>query len=618
MFKKFNASKPSSAIDPREALNGKRRDFLDFLLKSSASAIAVGVTGSLAACGGGDDVSSPVAPAVFAFGVASGDPLTDRVILWSHAKIPNSTADVALTWQVASDVAFANVVRTGTLTTTESSSFTAKVDVTGLSAGATYFYRFRDATGASSTVGTTRTLPANGVASVKLALFSCALYSEGYFHAYDAASKSDAQYALHVGDYIYEYGSDPTKYGNSSIPGNRITSPANDIVTMNDYRTRHALYKSDLNLQASHAKMPWITVWDDHEFANNGYVNGAQNHNSATQGDWVTRKNIAAKVYHEWMPIRTPDVNNLLKIYRRFDFGSIFTLHMLDTRIEGRDRQYDDFKDADGGIGRYLAGITPNAAGVRPDASRQMMSSEQQNWLTSGMAASTATWQLLGNQTIMARMWFPGSVLSAFASNPAGAPAAISAFLTAKATLAAAGAAALTPTQAGLLSKTTNPRLPYSLDSWDGYPAQREAIFQTVKTQNKRLVALSGDSHNGWFTNLTTLDNEKVGVEFAGTSVTSTGFESAGLGTVASSIDGSALVPQLGNAAIGAGLGLIDDVNYCDTNQRGYMLITVTAAAIKGEYVFVSSVKQPTYTSTIGRTITVAATATGTAAPVIA
>lgn len=550
--------------------------------------------------------------------MASGDPLTDRVILWSHAKIPNSTADVALTWQVASDAAFANVVRTGTLTTTESSSFTAKVDVTGLSAGATYFYRFRDATGASSTVGTTRTLPASGVASVKFALFSCALYSEGYFHAYDAASKSDAQYALHVGDYIYEYGSDPTKYGNNSIPGNRVTSPANDIVTMNDYRTRHALYKSDLNLQAAHAKMPWITVWDDHEFANNGYVNGAENHNPATQGDWVTRKNIAAKVYHEWMPIRTPDVDNLLKIYRRFDFGSIFTLHMLDTRIEGRDRQYDDFKDADGGIGRYLAGITPNAAGIRPDASRQMMSSEQQNWLTSGMAASTATWQLLGSQTIMARMWFPGSVLSAFASNPAGAPAAISAFLTAKATRAAAGAAALTPTQAGLLSATTNPRLPYNLDSWDGYPAQREAIFQTVKTQNKRLVALSGDSHDGWFTNLTTLAGEKVGIEFAGTSVTSTGFESVGLGTVASSIDGSALVPQLGNAAIGAGLGLVDDVNYCDTNQRGYTLITVTAAAIKGEYVFVSSVKQPTYTNTIGRTITVAAASTGTAAPVIA
>ena len=615
-------------MDPRDARNSGRRDFLDFLVKSSASAVALAAVGSLAACGGdsGGSVAVPASapaatPAVFAFGVASGDPLTDRVILWSHAKVPDSTADVSLTWQVATDAAFTNIVHTGTLAATESTSFTAKVDVTGLTAGASYFYRFRDATGASSTVGTTRTLPAGNVASVKFAVFSCALYSEGYFHAYDAAAKSDAQYAVHLGDYIYEYGSDPKKYGNTSIPGNRIASPANDTVTMNDYRTRHALYKSDLNLQAAHAKMPWITVWDDHEFANNGYVNGAQNHNPATQGDWVTRKNIAAKVYHEWMPIRTLDANNLLKIYRRFDFGNIFTLHMLDTRIEGRDRQYDDYGDTDSGIGRYLAGLTPNAAGVRPDASRQLMSAEQQNWLTSGMGASTATWQLLGNQTLMTRMWFPASIVAAFsaaATNPAGAPAAISAYLTAKATRATAGAAALTPAQAALLNPATNPRLPYNLDAWDGYPAQREAIFQSVKTQGKRLVTLSGDSHDGWFTNLTTLAGDKVGVEFGGTSVTSTGFEGAGLGTLGSSIDGSALAPQLGSVAIGAGLGLIDDVNYADTSQRGYLLMTISSAAVKGEYVFVTNVKQPTYTASVGRTITVAATAAGTAAPVYA
>jgi alkaline phosphatase D len=233
------------------------------------------------------------------------------------------------------------------------------------------------------------------------------------------------------------------------------------------------------------------------------------------------------------------------------------------------------------------------------------------------MQASSATWQLLGNQTIMARMWLPGSVLSTVLASPSTAPAAISAFLTAKATRAAAGAGALTPTQTALLDPATNPRLPYNLDAWDGYPAQREAILQTVKTQGKRLVTLSGDSHNAWFTQLTTLAGDKVGVEFAGTSVTSTGFESAGLGTLASSIDGSALVPQLGNAAIGAGLGLIDDVSYCDTTRRGYLVMTVTAAQVKGEYVYVSSVKESTYTATVGRTITVAATAGGTAVPVI-
>ena len=627
MTTKYEPSSPTEA-DPRELANKRRRDFLDFLVKSSSSAVALVAAGSLAACGGGGSDDAPTAPApapaptptstpaTFAFGVASGDPLTDRVILWTHAKVPTSTADVALTWEVATDAAFAAVVRSGTVTASESASFTAKIDVTGLTAGASYFYRFRDATGASSTVGTTRTLPAANAASVKFAVFSCALYSEGYFHAYDAAAKSDALYALHLGDYIYEYGSDPKKYGNGNIPGSRVASPANDIVTMNDYRTRHALYKSDLNLQAAHARMPWITVWDDHEFANNGYVNGAENHDPATQGDWVTRKNIAAKVYHEWMPIRTPDASNLLKIYRRFDFGNLFTLHMLDTRIEGRDRQYDNFGDADGGIGRYFAGLTPTAGGVRPDASRQMMSAEQQNWLTSGMNASSATWQMLGNQTIMARMWIPGSVLATVAADPAGAQVAIGAYLTAKATRAAG--APLSPTQTALLDPTLNPRLPYSLDSWDGYPAQREAILQTVKAQGKRLVTLSGDSHNGWFANLTTLAGEKVGVEFAGTSVTSSGFEGAGLGALASSIDGSVLVPQLGNAAIGAGLGLIDDMNYCNTTQRGYLLMTVTPTQVKGEYVYVSNVKVPAYTAAIGRTVTVAATAGGTAAPVMA
>ncbi|MEI7480175.1 MAG: alkaline phosphatase D family protein, partial [bacterium] len=113
----------------------------------------------------------------------------------------------------------------------------------------------------------------------------------------------------------------------------RVTVPANDMVSLSDYRARYALYRSDPNLQALHAKMPWITIWDDHEFANNAYVGGAENHNPLTQGDWLARKAIAAKVYHEWMPIRTPDTANLLKIYRSFDFGNLLSLHMLDTRI---------------------------------------------------------------------------------------------------------------------------------------------------------------------------------------------------------------------------------------------------------------------------------------------
>ena len=340
--------------------------------------------------------------------------------------------------------------------------------------------------------------------------------------------------------------------------------------------------------------MPWITVWDDHEFANNAWVDGAENHNSTTQGDWYTRKAIAAKVYHEWMPIRTPDINNLLKIYRRFDFGNLFTLHMVDTRIEGRDKQYDAYGDADGGTTRYVTALTNLS-----DSTHRMMSTTQQKWLTDGIIASTAPWQIMGNQDVMARMWFPYSVVyaqSQVSTNPTGVATAINAFLTAKAT----PAAYRTPTQSALISTTSNPRLPYNLDSWDGYPLQRESILQTIKAANKKLVTISGDSHNAWFNNLTTLANDKVGVEFAGSSVTAPGFESAGLGELASSLDGSIV-----SGSQGSGLGLIDDLNYADTKRRGYLLMTVTASNIVGEYIFVDTVLSKSYTPTVGKTVTV-------------
>jgi alkaline phosphatase D len=581
--------------------SSNRRQFL-FQSAGTVAAIATTSTALVACGGGGGSGASPAA--AYSYGVASGDPLADRVMLWTHAKIPGSNENVPLTWQVSSSTAFDRIVASGTVTASADTAFTTKVDATGLSAGNTYYYRFLDSSGNASPVGTTRTLPAASAASVKFAVFSCALYSAGYFNAYDAAAKSGAQYAIHLGDYIYEYGSDPAKFGNTdAVTLGRVAAPANDIVSLDDYRTRYAQYRSDPNLQAMHAAMPWITVWDDHEFANNAWVDGAENHNSATQGNWATRKAIAARVYHEWMPIRTPDASNLFKIYRRFDFGNIFTLHMLDTRIEGRDKQYDSYGDADGGLGRYATALTNGT-----DATHRMMSTTQQNWLTSGMAASTATWQILGNQDIMARMWFPASVLqaqAAAAANPSATSQqavlkAISDFLTAKAT----PAAARTPTQAGLISTSTNPRLPYNLDSWDGYPLQREAILQTVKAQGKKLITLSGDSHNAWFTNVTTLAGDKVGVEFAGSSVSSPGFEAFGLGSLASALDGTAVSPGVQ----GSGLGLVDDLNYADTIRRGYLLMTATTTSVKGEYVFVDTIKSRAYVAATGKTVTVAAT----------
>ncbi len=547
-----------------------RRSFL------TTSIVALGGSAALAACGG-----SGTTTAQFLYGVASGDPLADRVILWTHAKRPNQENDVALGWQVASDAAFTNVVSSGSVTASNAAGNTAKVDATGLAPDNQYFYRFREETGAYSAVGTTRTL-----------------YSAGFFNVYDSALNSGAQFAIHLGDYIYEYGSDPAKFGNTNALDNtvtavslgRVVTPANDIVSLSDYRTRYAQYRLDANLQALHAKMPWIAIWDDHEFANNSYRDGAQNHDVATQGSWAARKAVAAQAYHEWMPIRTPDTSDLLKIYRKFDFGTLFSLHMLDTRIEGRTKQvygyYGDPFDAKVqpyNWADYVKGLTP-VAGVYPDAANKMISDTQFNWLTGNIAAATTTWQIIGNQDIMAKLWYPQSVVAAFAQGTAAFTTAVTTYLT---------------------GPRTEAKIPINMDSWDGYPIQRETLLRTIQATGKKLVVLSGDSHNAWFNNLKSLDGTaQIGVEFATSSVTAPGYESAGLGGLASTIDGSS--PSIANA-YGTGMGLISDVNYSDTIRRGYVLMTVTAASVKGEFVFVDNTKARTYAASVGKTVTVAA-----------
>ena len=270
-------------------------DRREFMVRSASAAAVVASSAALSACGEGTEK-----PAEYRYGVASGDPLTDRVIIWAHAKTVESNQNVTLTYEVATDSAFASIVKTGVCGTSAESGYTTKVDVTGLTAGTTYYYRFLDTIRTASPVGITRTLPKSDVTSVKFAVFSCSLYSQGYFNAYDAAAKSDAQYAIHLGDYIYEYGSSPTGYGNAdAVTLGRVTAPANDIVSLDDYRTRYATYRSDANLQALHAKMPLIAIWDDHEFANNSYVTGAENHSATTQGDWNVRKANASRAYHE-------------------------------------------------------------------------------------------------------------------------------------------------------------------------------------------------------------------------------------------------------------------------------------------------------------------------------
>ena len=543
-----------------------------FVIRVASVAAVLGSGGALSACGGSDDQLHGEM-AAFNYGVASGDPLADRVILWTHAKSSTEQA-VPLIWQVAADTSFATVLASGTTSATAYSGFTAKVDAAGLSANTEYFYRFIAPNASVSPVGRTRTLPVGNVAEVKLAVFSCSDYPAGYFNAYDAAATSGAQVALHLGDYIYEY-KDGVYPPAASAVAARISAPANEIVTLADYRARHALHKADPYTKALHARMPMIAVWDDHEFANNAWTDGAENHNPLTQGTWAARKAAASKAYHEWMPIRSPDPADLLKIYRSFDFGNLLSLHMLDTRMIGREHQPDRTVDAQG---RDIA--DPAFVPYAFNRGRQMMGATQQAWLETQMSTSTSTWQVLGNQTVMARIVLPASVLLA----NLGA-AAVTAYLTAKGT----PASLRTPAQNDLLDPARNPKIAYNFDSWDGYPDARERVFTAasrLKSAGKKFAVLSGDSHNAWFNKLTLADGTQIGAEFAGMSVTSSGFEGA--------FPPAAFPPATLAATIKA---LVDDIAYIDTSRRGYLLVTVTPAQIKGDYVYVSSVTSPTYTT---------------------
>lgn len=533
----------------------------------------------MSACGGSDpDIR-------FDYGVASGDPLNDRVILWTHAKEGDFNApspDVTLDWEVATDAGFTAVVARGQVIAAASTGYTAKVDATGLSAGKSYFYRFGSGTSISP-VGQTRTLPASGVSDVQLAVFSCANYPAGYFHAYSEAVRAGAQYAIHLGDYIYEYpaggyaSADAVKLG-------RVVLPATECLKLADYRQRYAQYRSDPDLKQLHSSMPMIAVWDDHEIANDSFKDGAENHTESTEGKFAERVAVALQAYHEWLPIRTPDRSDLRKIYRSFDFGQLLSLHMLETRLLAREKAIE--------VTDLLNPATAAAAmAAFASPARQMLGAAQQGWLSAGMQASRATWQVLGQQVLMGRMEFPASVLvSLDPTNPVnGTPAgqaagqkAIGDYLTAKGT-AAQAPALLTQDQKNLLNTTLNPKLGYNLDAWDGYPVARETVLATAAALGKRLVVLAGDTHNAWCSELKLLNGTKVGQEFGTPGVSSPGLEEY-LPTIP-----SAQAEQIFK-------GVIDTLKYADLSHRGFLMMRFTPTAATGTWHLLDSVKNKTYT----------------------
>ncbi|MBI5255943.1 MAG: alkaline phosphatase D family protein [Burkholderiales bacterium] len=518
-------------------------------------AAGLGLAGAgLSGCGGGTTPEG-----TFGHGVASGDPLADRVVLWTRVTQGGSSA-IEVGWELARDAQFSSIVASGRVSTSAARDFTVHVDAGGLQPGTAYHYRFRFRDELSP-VGRTRTLPAGAVSQARLAVFSCAAYPVGQFHAYaDAARRGDIDAAVLLGDYIYESDLSRGLELASRLLG-RNWEPDRELITLEDYRARHGFYRGDIDLKALHAAMPVIAVWDDHDLINGIWRDGANAHDPS-KGSFSARRAAAMQAFQEWLPIRLPDPAAPARIYRRFDIGSLATLHMLDARAIGRDAQ---------------ASRAEHLSGATASPTRQMLGAEQSAWLLAGLQGSAATWQLLGSQVWMARMHLPLSVLDNFSEDT------ISAFLAAQAT----APAARSDTQRALVAQ---PRAPFRPDTWDGYPAAREAVLSTARQLGKNLVVLAGDSHNAWASDLKDASGAAVGVEFATTSVTSAGLELE--------------YPRIGRQFLAdAFVQMVPELRYAQTSDRGYLLVTLTPARARADWVFVGSVFANELKSSIGRSL---------------
>ncbi len=317
----------------------------------------------------------------FYHGVASGDPLPDRVIIWTRVTPEDSIASINVKWEIAEDEKFSSVYKSDSINTSALRDYTVKVDVDALKPDHIYYYRFI-AFGKTSIVGRTKTAPVNAKDSLKFAVVSCANYEWGYFNPYEKIGNREVLDAvLHLGDYIYEYG--VGKYGDTTI--GRVNIPAYEIISLKDYRTRYSLYRLDKGLRRVHQQQPFICIWDDHEIANNSYVTGAQNH-QPEDGDYEKRKAAARQTYYEWMPIRES-----ADLYRSYSFGPLADVIMLDERLAGRSPEITDINDP-----------------TYKSEERSMLGVKQLEWFEQNLKSSKATWKLIGNQVIFSDVYHKG------------------------------------------------------------------------------------------------------------------------------------------------------------------------------------------------------------------
>ena len=554
----------------------------ELIQKSLASFGALSLPVSLTACGSDNNNSTPIMKVEFLHGVASGDPLKDRVILWTRITPQDTSMRLEVVWEIALDDKFAQIINTGKVQTTLAQDFTIKVDADKLKSGQTYYYRFKFGS-VISPVGRTKTLPET-TNSVQFAVCSCSNYPAGYFYVYREMAKQEVDAIIHLGDYIYEYGKDGYAT-EDAVKLSRTLATDNDkeIIKLDDYRKRYALYHTDLDLQAAHARHPFIVIWDDHELANDAWKDGAENHQPATEGNFLDRKLAALQVYFEWMPIRPVSETDHLNIYRQFDYGTLVQLTMLDTRILARDQQLDyaNYMTASGlDIAKFQADLT--------STSRTLMGYTQREWLQKKLAQSTATWNVIGQQVLMAKMLIPAELLLSLAAITSGNVTAealtkmnqqISELVTIKVRLQK-GDPTLTATEKARVTTVA----PYNLDAWDGYYAEREILYGTLKTLNKKIVVLAGDTHNAWSSELHTQAGDFVGVELATGSVSSPGMEKYL----------SIPLAQLQQFEF-AFTTLIDELNYTNLNQRGYLKVAFTTTQVQADWVFVNTIKEKIY-----------------------
>jgi alkaline phosphatase D len=467
---------------------------------------------------------------MFQHGVASGDPLADRVILWTRITVPARGDAVWVDFEIARDPAMTDVLYQGQVRTGPERDHTVKIDAVGLQPGSTYYYRFR-CKGLDSPIGRTRTLPAGAVDHLRFAVTSCSNFAYGYFNAYARiAERDDLDLVLHLGDYIYEYATG--EYGDL-----RPCEPPTEIITLQDYRSRHAQYKRDADSQAMHRRHPLIAIWDDHESANNAYVGGAENHTPGAEGDWAQRVQGAVQAYYEWMPVRERRKQDPVQLDRRFRIGNLVDLFMLEERLQARSAQLPPNLITD-------TGALFTQTGEFLDPERSLLGREQETWLIKGLRNSEARWRIIGQQVMMAQL------------KAVGAPNALG------------GGAFLNP------------------DQWDGYQPSRSRIFDALKGgYGKRtidnVIVLTGDIHSSWAADLTPDPNNPVAaaggydpasgngslaVEFVATSVSSPGLDDP-TGEVAATI--RAQNPHF---------------KYIDLNRRGYMLLDITDDRVQCEW----------------------------------